>query len=111
MFADRLTIARPAEIAAKRLFADDMLAGLHGADDHLGMQGRWRADIDDVDGTIGEQLPIIAIGLRDAVLYGERRDVIAARDRRGDLGVDAVDALVGIHMQLGDEAAADEADP
>ena len=49
--------------------------------------------------------------LRDFVLLGEYLDLIAPRHDRGDLGVDAIDALIGIHMQLGDKAAADETDP
>ena len=51
-----------------------------------------------------------AVGLRDLVLLGERPDLIAARDRGRNLGVDAIDTLVGVHMQFGDEARADVAD-
>ena len=45
------------------------------------------------------------------MLLGERLDLIAPRDGGHDLGVDAVDALVGIHVQFGDEARPDQSDP
>jgi hypothetical protein len=53
MYADRLAVAGLAEIAGKRLFADNVLAGPNGRDDHLGVQSRWRANIDDVDRRVG----------------------------------------------------------
>ncbi len=74
------------------------------------MQSRRRADIDDIDGRIGEQDAIVAMRRADAMLLRERLNVVAARHDGRDLGVDAIDALIGVHMQLGDEAAADQAD-
>jgi hypothetical protein len=88
-----------------------MFSGSHRIDDHLRMQRRRRADIDDVDRRIGQQRPIVAIGLRDLMFLGERLDLIAARDGRHDLGADAVDALIGVHMQFGDKARTDKSDP
>src|SRR5215469_5730707 len=40
---------------------------------------------------------------------GKLIDMIAARYNGGDLDIDAIDALVGIHVQLSDKAAADQA--
>jgi hypothetical protein len=111
MLADWRRIAGTAEIAGERLLADHVLSGPHRIDDHLRMQRRRRADIDDVDRRIGEQRAIVTVGARDLMLLGERLDLIAARDRGHDLGVDAINALIGIHMQFGDEACTDESDP
>jgi hypothetical protein len=110
LLADRRRVVRTAEIAGKRLFADDVLSRAHGVDDHLRVQIRRRANIDHVDCRIGEKRTIVAMRLRDFVLLGESLDLIAPRHDRRDLGGDAIDALIGIHMQFGDEAAADETD-
>src|SRR5262249_15393873 len=98
-----------AEISGERLFADDMLAGFDRGEDHAGMQRGRRADVDDVDLLVREQRAEIAIGRADAMLLGEVDDVVAARGDRRDLRVDAVDALIGVHVQLGRKSAADEA--
>ena len=111
LFADRRRVVRTAEIAGKRLLADDVFPRPHGVDDHLRVQIRRRANIDHVDCRIGEKRTIVAMRLRDFVLLGEYLDLIAPRHDRGDLSVDAIDALIGMHMQFGDEAAADETDP
>ena len=55
MFANWLLVGGFAKIAGKRLLADDVLAGVDGRDDHLGVQGRRRANIDDVDLRVGEK--------------------------------------------------------
>jgi hypothetical protein len=106
VLADRRFIAVLPEIAGKRLLADHVLPGLHRLDDHRGMQIGWRADVDDVEVLVGDQFLEAAIGLADAVLLREFSNVIAARRHRGHLRIDAIDALVRIHVQLGDEAAA-----
>ena len=49
MLADRRFVAVPPEIAGERLFADDVLAGLHRIDDHRGVQIGRRADVDDIE--------------------------------------------------------------
>ena len=51
----------------------------------------------------------IAIGRADLVLLGELEDMVAARGNRRHLRVDAIDALIGVHVQFGDEAASDQA--
>jgi hypothetical protein len=109
--ADWRRVARTAEIAGERLLTDHMLSGAHCVDDHLRMQRRRRADIDNIDGRIGQQRTIVAIGLSDLVLLRERLDLIAARYGGHHLGADAVDAFVGVHVQFGDKARADESDP
>src|SRR3984885_2287984 len=86
-----------------------MFAGADGGHDHLRVQRGRGADIDNVDSWIGKQLAIIAIGLRDPMFLCECVDMVAARHHSRDLGIDAVSALVGVHVKLGDEAAADEA--
>ena len=88
-----------------------MLAGLHRLDDHLGMQVGRGADVDDIELAVGDQLGKAAIGARDAVLLGKLDDVIAARRDRLHLDIDAIDAPIRIHMQLGYEAAAGQSNP
>jgi hypothetical protein len=51
----------------------------HAGNDHLRVGCGRRADIDDVDGVVGQQSAIVALGLRDAEAPGEIDDVIAAR--------------------------------
>jgi hypothetical protein len=43
------------------------------------------------------------------MLLREMLDMIAARHQGSDLGIDAMDALIGVHVQFRDEAAADQA--
>jgi hypothetical protein len=109
MLADGLLVAGLAEITGKRLLADDVLSGLHRRDDHFGVEGGRSANIDDVDLRIGKEQPVVAMGLRDAMFPGELLDMIAARHNGRDLDIDPIDPLVGIHVQLGEEAAADQA--
>jgi hypothetical protein len=111
MLADRRGIALAAEIARERLFADHMLAARHRLHDHLGMQMGRRADIDDVDVAVGDELGKAAIGGRNPVPMGKFEDVLAARGHRANLDIDAVDTPERIHMQLRDEAAADHPHP
>ncbi len=86
-----------------------MLSRLRGRDDHRRVQHRRRADVDDVDLPVGQQIAEIATGFWDLMLPGEIDHMVAAR-RNGRHGrVDPVHALVGIHVQLGDEAASDKA--
>ena len=111
MLADRRLIAVAAEIAGERLLADHMLAGTHRRHDHRCVQVRRRADVDDVDAAIGDQLVEAAMARWNPVLARKLHDMIAARRHRRHLDIDAVDAPIGIHVQLGNEAAADQTDP
>src|SRR4051812_22220253 len=111
MLADRLPVAVAAEIAGERLLADHVLAGLHGGDDHFGMQIGRRADVDDVKLAVCDQLGEAAIDPRDLVAMCKLDDMVAARSDRRDLDIHAVDAPERIHMQLRHEAAADESHP
>ena len=74
------------------------------------MQGRRRADIDDIDRLVGDEGAIIAMGRGDAMALGEIDDMIAARANGGYLDIHPIDPPISLHMQLGDEAAADQAD-
>src|SRR5229473_3388362 len=111
MLADRRLVAGPAEIPGEGLLADDVLAPLERRDDHRRVRGRRRADVDDVDIRVGEERAEIAMAVADAVLAREVNDAIAARRHRGHLDLDAVDPLVGVHVQLRGKAAADQAHP
>ena len=111
MLADRRPVAVAPEIAGERLFADDMLAGLHRLDDHRGVQIGRRADVDDIDLSVGDQVAEAAIRGRDLVPAGKIDDVVAPRRHSPDFDIHAVDAPVSIHVQLRNEAAAGQADP
>ena len=111
VLADRRLVAVASEITAERLFADHVLAGLHRLDDHRGVQIGRRADVDDVDLAVGDQLAKAAIRRRDLVPAGKLDDVVAPRRDGLDFDIDAVDAPVGIHVQLRHEAAAGQTDP
>ncbi len=73
VLADRRLIAVAAEIAGERLFADHMLAGAHRRHDHRRVQIGRRADVDDVDRGVGDQLIEAAVARRDFVLAREIR--------------------------------------
>jgi hypothetical protein len=109
--ADRRRVAVAAEIAAERLFADHVLAGLHRLDDHRGVQLGWRANVDDIDLAVGDQIAKAAIRRRDFVSAGKLHDVVAARRDGPDLNIHAVDAPVAMHVQLRHKAAAGQTDP
>ena len=111
MLADRRRVALAAEIARERLFADHVLARLHGVHDHRGVQIGRRADVDDVDLAVRDQIGETAMGIGDAVAFGERDDMVAARGHRLHLDIDTIDAPVCIHMQFRHEAAAGQPDP
>jgi hypothetical protein len=111
MPADGLLVAGSAEITGERLLADHVLASLHAGDDHLGVEGWRRADVDDVDLRVTEKRAPIAVSVRDAEPACEVEHVVAARDDGTNLRVDPENASIGMHMQLRDEAAADHADP
>src|SRR5215469_11102603 len=81
-----------------------------GIHDHRCMQCRRRADIDDIDFAIVDQIAEIAISLSNFVLLGKIKDVIAACGNRNHLRINSVDALVSVHMQFGDEATSDKTD-
>src|SRR5262245_19250494 len=109
VLADRSLVVAAPEISGERLLADDVFSRLHGLDDHRGMQRGWRADIDDVDLRVGEQVLEIAIGSRDLMLLGEIEHVVAARGNRRHLRIEPIDPPIGVHVQLGDKAASDKA--
>ena len=111
MLADRRLVAVASEIAGERLFADHMLAGLHRPDDHRAVQIGRRADVDDVDFAIGDQVAEAAVRGRNLVPAGKIDDVVTPGCDGPDFDIDAIDAPVGIHVQLGNEAAAGQADP
>jgi len=106
-----MRVAVAPEIAAKWLFADHVLAGLHRLDDHRRVQIGRRADIDDVDIGVGDQLAKTAVCRRNVVAAGELDDLLAPRRDGLDLDIDAIDPPVGVHVQLGHKAAAGQADP
>ena len=111
MLADRRLVAVSPEIAGERLFADDVLAGLHRLDDHRAVQVGRRADVDDIDFAVGDQVAEAAVRGRNPVPAGKIDDVFAPGRDGPDFDIHAVDAPVGIHVQLGNEAAAGQADP
>ena len=111
MLADRRLVAVAPEIAGERLFADHVLAGLHRIDDHRRVQIGRRADVDDIDIGVGDQVAKAAIRRRDLVAAGKLDDMIASRRDGPDLDIHAVDTPVGMHVQLGHKAAAGQTDP
>src|SRR6185436_10748450 len=111
MLADRQLIAFAPEITSERLFADHMLAGLHRLDDHRGVQIRRRADVDDIEIGVGDQIAKAAIRRRDLVATGKLDDMIASSRNGPDFDIHAVNTPVGMHVQLGHEAAAGQTDP
>ena len=88
-----------------------MFAGLHRLDDHRGVQIGRRADVDDIELAVGDQVAKAAIRRRDLVPAGKFENMIAPRRDGPDLDIQAVDALVRIHMQLRHKAAAGQTDP
>ena len=52
------------------LFDDDVLAGFHGADGHVGVHAGGGADADDVEVFVGEEFGEFAVDLLDAELLG-----------------------------------------
>ena len=68
-----------------------------------------RADVDDVDLFVGEQMVEIAMGRADLVLLGELEDMVAARGNRRHLRVEPIDPLIGVHVQLGNKPTSDKA--
>ena len=87
----------PSEIAGERLFADDVFAGLHRVDDHRGVQIGRRADVDDIELAVGDQVAKAAVRRRDLVPAGKIDDMVAPRRDGGfDFDIHAVDAPVGI---------------
>ena len=109
--ADRRLIAFPPEIAGKRLFADHMLAGLHRIDDHRGVQMGWRADVDHIELAVGDQVTEAAVRRRDLMPARKIDDMVAPCRDRAYFNLYSVDAPVGMHVQLGHEAAARQTDP
>src|SRR5438093_6596617 len=111
MFADRRLVAFASEIAPEWLFANYVLAGLHRVDNHRRVQIGRRADVDDIDISVGDQVAKAAIRRRDLVATGKRDDMIASGRNGPDFDIHAVDTPVGMHVQLGYEAAAGQTDP
>ena len=75
------------------------------------MQIGRRADVYDIDLAVGDQIAKRAAGHRDPVPTGEIENMLSPRRDGPDLDIDAVDALVGIHMQLRNEATSRQTDP
>ena len=79
MFADRLLIARPAEIAGKRLLADDVLSGVQAATIISACSaGGVQISTTSISGSASSA--VIAIGLRDAMFLGEIASTWSPRD-------------------------------
>ena len=74
------------------------------------MQIGRRADVYDIDLAVGDQIAKRAAGHRDPVPTGEIENMLSPRCDSSDLNIDAVDAFVGIHMQLRNEAATRQTD-
>ena len=106
--SDRLGVAFPPEIAGERLLADHVFAGFHRLGDHARVQGRRGADVDDVYAWIRKQRLVVARGFGHAVLASEGRDIVAARGHGDHLDLQSIDAPIGVHVQLGHEAASDQ---
>ena len=109
MPADWCWVTSPAEISGERLFADHVLTCLHAGDHHLSVERRRGTEIDHVDRWIAKQVSPLAARLRNAELASEIGDMITAGNDARDLDIDAIDAPIGVHVQFGDEPAADEA--
>jgi hypothetical protein len=109
MPADRDLVAGVPEISRKRLLTDHVLSRLHGIDHHGRVQGRRRADIDDLHRFVAQQVAEIPVGRRNLMLAGKIADMIAARRNRRHFHFDPIDPLVGVHVQLGDKAAPNQA--
>jgi hypothetical protein len=76
-----------------------------------GVQIGRRADVDDIDLGVGDQLAKAAIRGRDVVAAGELDDMLATRRNGPDFNIHAIDTPVGMHVQFGHEAATSQADP
>jgi hypothetical protein len=110
VLADGALVALAPEIAGERLFADDVLSCLHCLDDHRCVQHRRRTDIDNIDVRIGDKVAKASIRRCNLVLLGKIHNVIAPCGDGLDLGLDTVNAPVGVHMQMCDKPAPDQTD-
>ena len=93
----------------ERFFADDVLARFEGGDGERRVIGRGRADVDDVDVGIGDQVVGLGIGFGDVVFLGfgfeNGRDRIGEGDHFGVFGGVPAGEMCG-----GDAADANDAD-
>ena len=88
------------------LFAEDMLAGLGGADGVLGVHGVGQRDVDGVDGGVVRDLVEVFVAVDgvggDAVFGGDAVGFVAmAADQAGDLGVGGVEQPGGSGRRCG----------
>ena len=109
MFADRLLVAFASEITGERLFANNVFSSLHGIDNHSCMQHRRRADIDEVKIAVSDQIAKISVRRGDLMFLGKIDDLGASCGNCADFHLKTINALICIHMQLGDKAAPDKA--
>ena len=109
MLADRLLVAAAPEIAGEGLLADHVFSRSDSLHDHARVQIGRGADVDDVDVRVGDQVAKSPVGRRDAMFLGKIDDMVAARRNGFHLRREPVDALVGIHVQLGNKPAPDQA--
>ena len=109
VLADRLLVAAAPEIAGEGLLADHVFSRSDSLHDHRRVQIGRGADVDDVDVRVGDQVAKSPVGRRDAMFLGKIDDVVAARRNGFHLRREPVDALVGVHVQLGDKPAPDQA--
>ena len=96
---------------AHRLFADDMLAGIGGSDSHGRVQPVGRADADDLEALIGQQVAPVGVVIADIVFIhvAARAGFVEIRNR-DDIAVIG-QRTIGREMADGDAATADDADP
>src|SRR5262245_24846173 len=87
-----------------------MLSCPHWLDDHRCVQHRRRTDIDNIDVRIGDQVAKASIRRCNLVLLGKIHNLIAPCGDGLDLGLDTVNAPVGVHMQVCDKPAPDQTD-
>ena len=111
VLADWQLVVFAPEITRKWLFADDMFAGLHRIDDHCGVQIGRRADVDNIQLAVGDQLAKTTVDARYLVPTGKSDNVVTPRRDGAHFNIEAIDTPVGVHVQLRNEAAPDETDP
>src|ERR1700677_2628102 len=110
MLADRSLVAFAPEIAGERLLANDMLASSHCIYDHGGVQIRRRADVDNVEFPVGDQVGKASVRPRYPVPGRKRDNMLSPRSDCPDFDVDAVDTPISGHVKLRNKAAPDQTD-
>ena len=99
------------DVEAHGLFAEDVFAGLGGADGVFGVHGVWERDIDCIDGGVVRDLVKVFVVIdgvsRDVVLCGDAVGLVAmAADECGDLRVGGIENAA--HEVICDASEADD---